>query len=187
MTMWIGLLVFLIPAESGGASGASAELFAALYEEFLPKVFRFIRYRIEDNGTAEDLTSVVFEKALTRFQTYRSDKAGFSTWIFTIARNTVIDHLRVSHKDRVTVLNEEFDPPSARPSPEEDAIRSEERRRLNAMVMQLPEPVQRIISLKFGAEMTNRQIATLLGVSESNVANTLFRAVRKLRDSYKGW
>ena len=55
------------------------------------------------------------------------------------------------------------------------------------MVMQLPEPVQRIISLKFGAEMTNRQIATLLGVSESNVANTLFRAVRKLRDSYKGW
>ena len=55
------------------------------------------------------------------------------------------------------------------------------------MVLRLPEPAQRIIALKFGAEMTNRQIAAMLGVSESNVANTLFRAVRKLRDGFKEW
>jgi len=51
----------------------------------------------------------------------------------------------------------------------------------------LPQQEQEIISLKFGAEMNNRQIAKVLGLSESNVGTKLYRAVRKLRDSFKGW
>jgi RNA polymerase sigma-70 factor, ECF subfamily len=153
----------------------------------MPKVFHFISYRIEDNSTAEDLTSIVFEKALTRFRTYRSDKAGFSTWLFSIARNTIIDHFRLGHKDRMSVLDDLPEPAYIGTSPEEAVIKSEDFRRLQALLLNLPEPTQRIISLKFGAEMNNRQIAKMLGVSESNVANVLFRAVRMLRDNFKGW
>ncbi len=180
------MLVFMIPAEAGSKIAASiAETFAGLYEQYVTKVFRFVRYRIEDDDTAQDITSVVFEKALTRFQTYKSDRASFSTWIFSIARNTVIDHLRVSHSDMTTELDPEL-PIAAPGSPEEDAIRSDERQRLHAHVLRLSEPEQKIIALKFGAEMKNREIARMTGLSDSKVANIVFRAVRKLRESYGG-
>ncbi len=176
----------MIPVEAGGKIAASiAETFAGLYEQYVTKVFRFVRYRIEDDDTAQDITSIVFEKALTRFQTYRSDRASFSTWVFSIARNTVIDHLRVSHSDITTELDPEL-PVAAPGSPEEDAIRSEEQRNLQAHVLRLSDPEQRIIALKFGAEMKNREIARMTGMSESKVANIVFRAVRKLRESYGG-
>jgi RNA polymerase sigma-70 factor (ECF subfamily) len=181
------LFIFLIPAQGDAETRGSAEIFAELYEEYLPKVFRFIRYRIDDNSIAEDLTSVVFEKALTKIHTYRSQKAMFSTWIFTIARNTVTDHLRTSHRDQTVSLDPESGPGKVDTSPEEVVVKAEEYRTLHSGIARLSQPEQRIISLKFGAEMTNREIARMLGVSESNVGNTVFRAVRKLRDSFKGW
>ncbi len=180
------MFIFLIPAEAGGRIAASiAETFAGLYEQYVTRVFRFVRYRIGDDDTAQDITSTVFEKALSKYQTYQSDRASFSTWIFSIARNTVIDYLRVSHRDMTTELDVEM-PISAPDSPEEDAIRSEEYRYLQTCLMKLSQPEQKVISLKFGAEMKNREIARMTGMSESKVANIVFRAVRKLRESYGG-
>ena len=109
-------LFFSLPGEAGQTI---AEIFARLYAEYLPKVYRFVRYRIEDEATAEDLTSVVFEKALVKFHAYESQRASFSTWVFTIARNTVIDHFRVGHPDRVMPLNDDLPEASRDPSPEE--------------------------------------------------------------------
>ena len=71
------------------------ETFAELYEEYLPKVFRYVRYRVNELQVAEDLTSTTFEKALVNFEKYSADRAAFSTWVFSIARNVVIDHYRV--------------------------------------------------------------------------------------------
>ena len=83
---------------------STRETFAELYEEFLPRVFRYIRYRVNSLEVTEDLTSGVFEKALTNFSKYSSDKSSFSTWIFTIARNTVIDYYRVRGKRQTISL-----------------------------------------------------------------------------------
>jgi RNA polymerase sigma factor (sigma-70 family) len=162
----------------------SGEVFAKLYAEFLPKVFRYVNYRVTDISLAEDLTSTVFEKALTKFKTYNSNKAKFSTWIFTITRNTLIDHFRVSHKERTSTLEDatgQFDCIS----PEEESDRTEEKMILQSCLAELSQPEQEIISLKFGAEMTNRQIAKMLSLSESNVGIIIYRAVRKLRDGFK--
>ena len=63
----------------------TAEVFADFYSQYLPKVFRYISYKVSDTHLAEDLTSTVFEKALTKFKSYQSEKAAFSTWIFRIA------------------------------------------------------------------------------------------------------
>ena len=79
-------------------SDNSREAYAVLYEQYMPKVYRYISFRITDENMAQDLTSVVFEKALTKFSAFNPQKASFSTWIFTIARNTVIDHYRVYKK-----------------------------------------------------------------------------------------
>jgi RNA polymerase sigma factor (sigma-70 family) len=64
--------------------------------------------------------------------------------------------------------------------------REQEIRLLQSYVAQLSKVEQEIISLKFGGEMTNRQIAKTLGLSESNVGIIIYRAVRKLRDGFGG-
>ena len=76
--------------------------------------------------------------------------------------------------------------PGQEASPEEASEREEEIKVLQSCVSQLSKAEQEIISLKFGAEMTNRQIAKTLGLSESNVGVIVYRSVRKLRDGFKG-
>jgi RNA polymerase sigma-70 factor (ECF subfamily) len=161
------------------------EAFAELYEEFLPKVFRHIQYKVSDIQLTEDLTSKTFEKALVNFNKYASDKAKFSTWIFTIARNVVIDHYRVQGRRGSVSLEEATDTLSNGFSPDEELVRKEELKKLQVSLSGLSQEEQEIISLKFGSEMNNRQIAKMLGLSESNVGTKLYRAVRKLRDSFQ--
>jgi RNA polymerase sigma factor (sigma-70 family) len=181
------LLTILTLAEMVEKIGSSAaESFAAFYEQYLPKVYRYISYRISDVQTAEDLTSVVFEKALGKFKSFDSRKAGFSTWVFTIARNTLTDHYRSSHQSQTVDLEAAAEKPSPLKSPEEEAESAEDIRLLNTCLAQLSAPEKEIISLKFGAEMTNRQIAGVLALTESNVGVILYRAVRKLRDDFRG-
>ena len=174
--------------KSEGKSGASGkDVFAELYEQYLPRVFRYISYRVNDVHLAEDLTSDVFIKALTGFSSYCSDKASFSTWLLSIARHVVIDHYRASSKGQTIPLEKAAEMPLENTSLEEEITRREERQRLQVCLAGLPQQEQEIISLKFGAELTNRQIAKMLGLSESNVGTILYRAVRKLRDSFRGW
>jgi RNA polymerase sigma factor (sigma-70 family) len=72
-------------------------------------------------------------------------------------------------------------------TPEQAVIDEEESRMLKQCIRKLSAPEQEIVSLKFSAEMTNRQIAGVLGLTESNVGVILYRAVRKLRSDFEGW
>ena len=171
--------------ESVAGEISAGEAFAELYEQYLPKVFRYIQYRVNSMQLTEDLTSATFEKALVNFSRYSSDKAKFSTWIFSIARNVVIDHYRVSQRKQTAPLEEASEVASKDPSPEEELFQGEELARLQGYLAQLQQDEQEIIRLKFVAELNNRQIAKMLGLSESNVGTRLYRAVRKLRDSFQ--
>jgi RNA polymerase sigma-70 factor (ECF subfamily) len=165
---------------------SSKERFAELYEEFLPKVYRYVRYRVGDVPVTEDLTSTVFEKALVNFHRYSSDRASFSTWIFSIARNVIIDHFRARGRHQSLSLEKaEVDVPANEPGPDERLEKKEEHRRLRASLSRLSPQEQELISLKFGSGLNNRQIARTMGLSESNVGTRLYRAVRKLRDSFQ--
>ena len=164
---------------------SSTEVFGQLYDEFMPKVFSYIRFKVNSEETTEDLTSIVFEKALKNFNKYSSDKAAFSTWIFAIARNTVIDHYRTESNRQHVELDEAIEMPSAGPSPEEQAERQSEKECLLGCMSRLGEQDRELIQLKFGAEMTNRQISKMMKLSESNVGVRLFRAVKKLRADFE--
>ena len=164
---------------------SARETFAQLYEEYLDKVFRYIQYRVNNIQLTEDLTSAVFEKALANFSKYSKDRASFSTWIFSIARNQIIDYYRVNRKRQAVSLEEVMHRSSNVRSPEEELERKVERERLNLCLAGLSKEEQEIIQLKFGAELNNRQIGKMLGLSESNVGTRLYRAIRKMRDSFQ--
>ncbi len=161
--------------------------FTALYEEYMAYVFRYINYRVGSRTEAEDLTSLVFEKALAAFHRYDHRKSAPQTWLLTIARNTITDHLRKSSKRKTMPLDDAVGLASADPSPPEATETHEEYEKLQTCLAVLPQREQEIISLKFGGELNNRQIASVVGLSVNNVGTILFRAICKLRNCLKGW
>ena len=149
----------------------------AVYREEMPRVFNYFRYRGFERATAEDLTSATFEKAWRARDRYRKDRAAASTWLLAIARNAATDHLR---RSRVAVPLVETDVPDER-TPEQAALQGEHLRRLRELLSELPGRERELLALKYGAEATNRAIATITGLGESNVGTILHRTIGTLR------
>jgi RNA polymerase sigma-70 factor (ECF subfamily) len=143
----------------------------------MPRIYNFLRYRLRDEAAAEDLTAVTFEKAWRHRNSYQPEESAFSTWLFTIARNTATDYLRVK-KEELPLKETAV---SNNPSPEEMVSKGQDLVVLQQIVAELPEREQEILALKYGAELTNRQIARQMGLSSVNVRIILYRTIRKLR------
>ena len=167
-----------------GRESAARQDWEALYEALLPRVYNFFLYRVGDTPLAEDLTSASFEKAWRARDQYQHDRAGFSTWLFSIARNVAIDHFRRRPVEvPLDDLREVPDDDSRRP--DEVAEAQDERVRLARLLAQLPERERELLALKYGAGMTNRDIARQTGLSESNVGTIVSRTVQALRERWE--
>jgi RNA polymerase sigma-70 factor, ECF subfamily len=153
-----------------------------VYAEQLPRVLNFFRYRCGNLADAEDLTSITFEKAWRGRDRYRRDKGAFSTWLFTIARNAAVDH----HRARTpgVPLDEAVAVAAGSATPEDESALRSDAARLTALLPTLTDRDRELIALKYGAEMTNRDIARATGLSESNVGTILHRAVQTLRERW---
>jgi RNA polymerase sigma-70 factor, ECF subfamily len=156
--------------------------FEDLYRAELPRVYNYFRYRVGAGPLAEDLTSATFEKAWRHRQRYRSDLAAFSTWIFTIARRQVQDHYR-KHKNEIT-LDEISNIPTNELT-EAIAERQANFARLSILLARLADRERELVALKYGAGLTNRAIAQLSGLTESNVGIILFRTIQSLRSEWE--
>ena len=154
----------------------------AVYAEELPRVYNFFRYRVGNRAAAEDLTSLTFQKAWVARRRYRKDRASVATWLLAIARNVVIDHFRRPRPE--VVLDEGL--ASGGATPEEAVVRGGELQRLGALLRGLPPREREILALKFGADATNRAIAKLTGLSESNVGTILHRTIAGLKAEWDG-
>ncbi len=165
----------------GWLTPASEADWDALYAEQLPRVYNFFRYRVGDGPEAEDLTSTTFEKAWRARHRYRRDLGAFTTWLLTIARNVAVDHYRQARA--FVPLEDAADVPGG-PSPEDLATRRSDVERLSRLLALLPARERELVALRYGAGLTNRAIARLTGLSESNVGTILHRTIQELR---AGW
>lgn len=161
-----------------GARAARLTEWDARFAEALPRVYNFFRYRVGDGPLAEDLTSITFEKAWRGRERYRRDRAAFGTWLFAVARNVAVDHYR---SVRPSVSIEEIEDLPGGPSPEDLAERRSDEERLGRLLARRSDRDRELLALKYGAEFTNREIARMTGLSESNVGTILHRAVEALR------
>jgi RNA polymerase sigma-70 factor (ECF subfamily) len=155
-----------------------------LFREYHPRVYAYVRYRIADVTEAEDLTSEIVERALTHLASYDAQKGAFSTWLFRIAHNTLVNYFkRKQRRGRHHLdLNEGWENLAVNdPPPEEMAVRKEETARLLDCLSTLPTRQQEILSLRFAGQLTNREIAKVLKMNERTVSVTILRALRKLR------
>jgi RNA polymerase sigma-70 factor (ECF subfamily) len=157
--------------------------FEEIYRLELPRIYNYFCYRVGDAIVAEDLASETFEKAWRNRWRYRRDLAAFSTWLFTIARRVVQDHYRNKRDDlpleQVTELG-------ARENPEDLIEHNADLAQLSVLLSRLGDREKELVALKYGAGLTNRAIARLSGISESNVGTILYRAVQTLRSEWEG-
>jgi RNA polymerase sigma-70 factor (ECF subfamily) len=154
----------------------------AAYQADLPRIYNFFRYRVADDSLSEDLTAETFEKAWRNRQRYRHDLAAFSTWLFTIAQHVAIDYFRKPHPE---VSLETVVQAAGGETVESMVQQRSDFERLSSLLARLPEREHELVALKYGAGLTNRMVARLTGMSESNVGTILQRVTRQLRADWE--
>ncbi len=161
------------------ARGDSAA-FALLYDRHVEAVYRYVYYRVRDDAEAEDLTSDVFMKALRAMPRYEPRQA-FLAWLYRIARNAVIDHVRrggrqVSYEDALAH-------PEVHDVVEPDAelLAMSDSATLRGALAKLTPLQQEVIVLRFLEGFSTLEIAKLIGKREGTVRGIQFRAIGALR------
>ena len=165
------------------------ELFELLVERYRVRLYRFVQRFTNDAEDARDVTQDVFLKVYGALDSY-DPKYKFSTWLFRIAGNAAIDHLR---RRRIRALPLELppdeeggerrvEPKELRPDPYEDLARRRLRTALDEAIERLPDDYRELISLRHYGELPYEEIAELKGMPLGTVKNKLFRARQALRD-----
>ncbi len=139
--------------------------FASVYEEFSPKLYRYVFHRVEDQATSEDLVSQVFFKALKNLGKFDLEKGSVSTWLYSITSNVVIDHYR---KDEVyETLDECEEVLSYNVNHGQDIDSRTRLENVAEILKKLPLRTQEIITLRIYEELPFAEIAKIVGISES--------------------
>ena len=158
-----------------------ADAFGELYRRHREAVFRYLRARCRDDDLAIELTAVTFEKALRSIRGYQTKGGGVLAWLLRIGRNAAADHER-RQRPLTSQWRMDTDHASKEPSPEEVAVRSDERTRIRLLVADLPGVQRDALALRFGAGLTARQIGVVLGKSEEATQKLISRALARLRE-----
>jgi RNA polymerase sigma-70 factor (ECF subfamily) len=154
--------------------------FGALYDRFLDRVYRYLYYRTGSQVEAEDLTEQVFLKAWEAIDRFRWQGRPFQAWLYRLAHNVHIDHLR--SKRQTISLNDEERPIELA----SEAATAELAQRLDAdllarAVRQLTPEQQQVIILRFMDGFENAQIAQLMNKREGAIRALQLRALLSLR------
>jgi RNA polymerase sigma-70 factor (ECF subfamily) len=176
--------LFRSPADSPNEAARRLDQFAEKYQQFFPRVFAYVYGRVYNVHQAEDLVSEVFERAFLKMDSLRNDEA-FATWLFTIARNLVTSQARKRGRESIVDPDILKSVVATSISVENEVLVREEVAAVVECLKKFPQREQDIVSLKFDAELTNGQIARVMGLSEANVRVILFRTLRKLREMLK--
>ena len=167
---------------SAQMSESAVENFAAFYEEWFERVYNYARHRTGSASRADEIASDTFTRAFKSWSRFDPAKGERRTWLFSIAFRAVADHYRAEKRGWLG-LGLFPAPPRPDDRPARELEEAEERDRLLTALGRLEEREREIVSLRFFAGMSNREIAGLLELSDSNVGVILFRCIRRLRAS----
>ncbi len=161
------------------------EAFAELYDIYFSKIFRYVSWRIGNNKESEDIVSDIFIKALEKIDTFKPQKgATFSSWIFRIAHNTVVDHYRQNDKAKFVDIDDLPEIESDEILPDENFERQELFKKLFQMIQELPSRQGEIITMRFFTGLKNKEIAKALNIEEKSVSSALCRGLKTLHDNF---
>jgi RNA polymerase sigma-70 factor (ECF subfamily) len=153
--------------------------FGMIFDHYHDSIYRFIASRVQRPSDAEDLTQLVFVKALEALPRYVSRGVPFGGWLFRLARNAVIDHVRTRHDH--TELDSLIEAAHGDAGPDEIAVVRQELDAVGAALAGLTDEQREAISLRFFAGLSAREAAEAMGKQEGTVRGLQFRAIASMR------
>jgi RNA polymerase sigma-70 factor, ECF subfamily len=154
--------------------------FGTLYDNYIDKIYRFIYYKTFSKELAEDLTSDTFMKALEKIHTFDVKRGRFSTWLYQIARNTVIDYMRKSRPE--VSLEDDWDFGFDERTVERlDAI--SDLKKVEAFLDTLPARSREIVTLRVWEGHSYAEIAELIGGTEASIKMSFSRTLKQMKQS----
>lgn len=166
------------------AQKGDKEAFGLLYDHYLPPIFRFISFKTSSKDEAEDLTHEVFMSAWKNIGNYKYEGFPFSSWLYQIAKNQVIDSYRTAKK------NLSLDAPEAiliktNSVTEEKLDETMELNRVRDIISTLKPIHQEVILMRFVEELSHEEIADNLKKSPGAVRLIQHRALKELKSLYE--
>ena len=167
------------------------ESFEELVRRYQRPIVGYVFRMLGDYDAALDVTQEVFIKVYNSLHRYSSDYK-FSTWLYRIAHNATIDHLRRNSTNTQSIETETADGAyqlqieSRDPSPEKDRERKEWRVEIEAVVKRLPTAYRELILLRHSQDLSYDEIAEVTGLPLGTVKNRLFRAREMMREIFIG-
>jgi len=173
--------------QANGHRAQAEQEMALLYRNYAPGLLTYVRMRIASPQDAEDLVVEVFVAAIENAKFAALAEKAKQLWLWRVTRNKVIDAYRrgktrqsvaLDHVAEGLFEDEMF-------SPEHSALQQEDYMDLYAHLQSLPPLQQQILRMRFGQDLSCREIATTLGKQENMVRVTLSRSLNLLRKIYR--
>lgn len=176
---------FVLRSDVESEDGALAEwaktdpgAFGELYERYYHRVYRYVYHRVSHTSDAEDITALVFVKALEALPSYHPGRNGFAPWLFRITRNSVIDHYR-RRRNQTTLdgLEEQADDHDT----VGQVLGNERRQELGDLVEHLSPEQRDVVLMRYAADLSFPEIAAVMKKNEPAIRMLLHRGLRKLK------
>jgi len=164
------------------SGGANVQEFQAFYQENIGLIYRFVYSKVGNREEAEDLTSQIFVKAVRGMDTERGPQS-MQKWLFQVARTTIADYWRSYYRISTSSLEELLDAGWEGPADIESMIaRGEPNERVKRILAALPEHFREVLTCRFLLNLSIRDTASRMGLTEANVKVLQHRALRRAAD-----
>lgn len=160
------------------AQQGDSEAFAQIYDMFITPIYKYVYYRV-GSTESEDLTELVFLKTWENIRQYKPGYRNFSSWIFRIAHNIVIDFYRSNRGN--DELSENIEDHRLESSAKNMAQNHFDQKILNIAMKELKDEYRQILILTYINELNNNEIGHVMGRSQAAIRILKFRALRSLR------
>lgn len=162
------------------AKAGDIEAFGELYSRYLDPIYRYIRMRVGEDQTAEDLTEETFVRAFKALDKYEERGLPFSAYLYRVTKNLLIDYYR-KQKEEIT-LDKADHIPAPGIALDDSLIRAEKHSMLGQAYKQLPSDYQEIIRLRIILGISTSEAAVWMERSEGATRVLLHRALNALRE-----
>ena len=152
--------------------------FETIYRRYFTDVELYLRAICHDEHLAEELTEQVFFQALKALPKFRGD-CDIRTWLFSLARNCYLSHLR---KTKPTEDISEIQIPDPKQAVEEQVADKQQAMQIHRILHDLPEPYKEVFSLRIFGQLSFEDIGSLFGRTANWACVTYHRARQKIRD-----
>lgn len=159
--------------------------FLLLYDKYFDKIYRYVYRRVNDKETVEDLVSQTFFDALSHLKTFQWRGFPFSSWLYKIAHNNILKWYRDHYKVSTVEISEAHQLVDINANQKEEAMQKEQTEEMRRVLQQLDPDEQEIIRLKYFEEVSNIEIAEIMGLSPNNIGVKIYRTLKKLKQLLK--